>query len=104
MANQMLYVIRLQNVDMQRYDELAPAHVAWVDSHAKAPTFLYAGPLEERRAGGVIIAQAASREALEAILVSDPFRVHGVATHEVIPFLVTRGHYAAQIGLDAATA
>jgi uncharacterized protein YciI len=103
-ADPMLYVIRLLNVDMSQYDEHVGPHVAWVDRHATASNFLYAGPLEERREGGVIIAQAPSREALDTILSSDPFRLNGVATHEVIPFFVTRGHNFKRDESDAAAA
>ena len=37
-------------------------------------------------AGGVILVRAASEEAVRALVADDPFRQHGVATHQIIPF------------------
>ena len=35
----------------------------------------------------MILATAASREALEAVLAQDPFHVHGLADYQVVQFL-----------------
>jgi uncharacterized protein YciI len=94
MANPILYIIRLTNTDVSHYDDHVDGHRAWVNEHAAGPTFLFCGPLEDRMAGGAIIAQAESREALDRILADDPFLINGVATHEVITLVVTRGYNA----------
>jgi uncharacterized protein YciI len=94
MAEPLLYIIRSTNTDLSRYDEHIDGHRAWVNKHAAGPTFLFCGPLEERTEGGAIIAQAESREALDRILAEDPFLINGVATHDVMTLVVTRGFYA----------
>jgi uncharacterized protein YciI len=94
MDKPLLYIIRLTNTDMSRYDEQIDGHRAWVNKYASGPTFLFCGPLEDHTVGGAIIAQAESREALDRILAEDPFLVNGVATHEVITLVVTRGYHA----------
>jgi uncharacterized protein YciI len=91
MAELKMFVICLANQDLTHYAEVVGDHTAWVDKHAAAEIFLYAGPLEERTAGGMIVAHAESREALDLILCDDPFLIHGIATHEVLTFVPTRG-------------
>ena len=51
-----------------------------------AGTFLLSGRKQPRE-GGVILATAASREALEAVLAQDPFHVHGLAHYQVVEFV-----------------
>jgi uncharacterized protein YciI len=89
-----LHVIHLTNTDLTRYEELLPAHVGWVKKHAAAAVFLFAGSLEDRTAGGMIVAKTESRAALDEILRDDPFLIHGVATHEVVTFNVSLGSSA----------
>jgi uncharacterized protein YciI len=91
MARPVLHVVRLTNTDLSHYDEHFQAHIAWVKQHAEAAVFLFAGSLEDRTAGGMIIAKTESRAALDRILRDDPFLIHGVATHEVTTFNVSLG-------------
>jgi uncharacterized protein YciI len=81
-----LYVIRTANNDLSLYEEQLPNHLAWVQEHAASGVFLFSGPQENRFAGGIIIARAASRDALDLILSSDPFLTSGVSSHEVLTF------------------
>jgi len=66
-------------------------HRAWINKHADA-SFVLCGPFEDRSAGGMIIAQAESRAALDRILNEDPFLACGAATHEVQPLVISRGY------------
>jgi uncharacterized protein YciI len=86
MTKSTLYVIRTTNRDLSKFEEQLPAHLAWVKKNATSGVFLFSGPLENRSEGGVIVARAKSREALDLILRNDPFLTSGVATHEVLTF------------------
>ncbi|MCX4748394.1 YciI family protein [Kitasatospora sp. NBC_01287] len=74
---------------LERIDELVPAHVEWLDQNYAAGVFLASGR-RVPRTGGVILAQAASPEALAAVLAEDPFNKAGVAEYQVVEFLPTK--------------
>lgn len=65
------------------------AHRRFLELHHASGLFLCSGP-RRPRTGGVILARAQSREALEAVLDQDPFRKNGVAEYELIEFSVTK--------------
>ncbi len=101
MTNSTVYVIRTTNHDLSRYEEQLPHHLTWVKEHVASGTFLFSGPQENRFDGGVIIARAASREALDLILQSDPFRTSGVSTHDVVAFNALFGSLAHTLTANA---
>lgn len=72
-------------------DDIAPAldpHVAFLEANYAAGNFLASGP-KVPRTGGVIIATAASRAALDEILKADPFKEQGLAKYTVTEFRAT---------------
>lgn len=71
------YVAPLGDVDAQ-----LDAHRAFLAARYAEGTFLASGP-KVPRSGGVILARAASREALLEVLAGDPFRIHGLAEYTV---------------------
>ncbi|GAB2505315.1 YciI family protein [Lysobacter humi (ex Lee et al. 2017)] len=71
------YVAPLADVDAH-----LEAHRAYLALHYANGTFLASGP-KVPRTGGVILARAASREALLEVLAQDPFHRHGVADYAV---------------------
>ena len=76
-------------------DALVPAHREFLQRMYQAGTFLLSGR-KEPRDGGVILATAASVQALESVLAQDPFHVHGVASYQIIEFLPTMAAPALQ--------
>ena len=80
-------------------DELLPAHREFLEANYRAGLFLVSGP-REPRTGGVILAQAGSREELAAVLAQDPFVIQGAAECEIIEFKATRAGKALAILLD----
>jgi uncharacterized protein YciI len=64
-------------------------HTAWIGRHSDAGRFLYTGPMIPR-VGGIIVADVASREELEAMLRDDPYGKAG-ATYEILEFAVLGG-------------
>ena len=74
-------------------DAAMPAHQRFLDEHFAAGEFLASGP-QVPRTGGVIIARAADREAIERLIAADPFVRDGLAAYDVHAFLPTRGPFA----------
>jgi uncharacterized protein YciI len=72
-------------VDMAIVEEHTPAHREYLKSQYAAGRLLMSGPFVPRIAG-VIWAQAASRDDVQAMIDSDPFYKNGVADWEVIEF------------------
>ena len=81
-----MFVIVLTYVKpLPEVDRHMRAHVKFLDEQYAARTFIASGR-QVPRTGGIILARAASKEALVAIMERDPFYAHGVATFEVIQF------------------
>src|SRR4051812_16140237 len=66
--------------------QLAPEHREYAARQYAAGNFLLSGR-KEPRTGGLILARAENRAALEAILAEDPFQRERVAEYEIIEFL-----------------
>ncbi len=74
------YVVSLDEVEPHLDDHVAYLEDCYANGH-----FVFSGP-KEPRTGGVIIAAAASRAALDSVLKLDPFMAHGVAKYTVTEF------------------
>ncbi|WP_035848054.1 YciI family protein [Kitasatospora azatica] len=74
---------------LDRIDALLPEHVAWLDRHYATGALLASGR-QVPRTGGVILARAVNRQALDAILAEDPFGRAGVAEYQVVEFTPTK--------------
>ena len=72
---------------LEEIDAHVEAHIAWLRQHYAAGTFLLSGR-RVPRTGGVILTRGESLEAVEALLKTDPFHIHGLATVEIIPLQV----------------
>jgi uncharacterized protein YciI len=85
-----VYVVTLTyTAPLEQIDALVPEHVAWLDRHYATGAVLASGR-RVPRTGGVVLARAANREALDAILAEDPFHRAGVAAYEVVEFTPTK--------------
>ncbi|WP_198780092.1 YciI family protein [Shewanella putrefaciens] len=65
------------------------AHICYLDECYAKGIFIASGR-KVPRTGGVILAKAESRAALEAILQQDPFYLEDVAEFDVIEFIPTK--------------
>lgn len=74
---------------VERIDALLEEHIAWLDQGYAQGTFLASGR-KVPRIGGIILAVATSRTALEKYVAADPLTREGVADYEIAEFLVTR--------------
>lgn len=84
------YVAPLDDVDASIQE-----HVAFLEKHYAAGTFLASGA-KVPRTGGVILAKACSEDALRAILAEDPFQQKKLAYYDVQEFKPSR----TQAGLE----
>ncbi len=81
-----MFVIELlYKADLKDIDAHMRAHVAFLKKYYAAGNFLVSGRKIPRE-GGVIIATAKSKDALEAIVREDPFVTHGLADFRIIEF------------------
>nr|WP_243547343.1 YciI family protein [Pseudodesulfovibrio tunisiensis] len=81
-----MFVVILEYTDsLERIDALLDEHVAYLREQYAAGMFLASGR-QEPRVGGVILAAAESREALDKVLARDPFQRENVAKYQVVEF------------------
>lgn len=84
----MFVVLLTYTASLDQVDAHLPAHREFLSSNYAAGVFVLSGR-KEPRDGGVILAQTESRQALEAVLEQDPFRIHGVASCQIVEFTPT---------------
>lgn len=81
-----MFVIELTyRVDLDQIDAAMKPHVAFLNEHYAAGTFLVSGR-KIPRDGGIILARGKTREELEAIMKTDPFCAQGLAEFRIIEF------------------
>ncbi|MBG0777634.1 MAG: GTP cyclohydrolase [Desulfovibrionaceae bacterium] len=84
-----MFVVSLTYVrPLEVVDALLAEHVEFLKQGYAEGVFLASGR-KSPRTGGVILARAASRAALEALLARDPFRREGAAEYEITEFAAT---------------
>ncbi|UOR04457.1 YciI family protein [Hymenobacter aerilatus] len=76
-------------VPFEEIEPLMAPHMTWVDTHYQNGTFLLSGR-KVPRTGGILLARAASREAIEAIVAADPFTQADAVRYDIIEFTPTR--------------
>ena len=73
---------------LAKIDARLAAHRAWLETQYAAGIFLMSGA-KVPRDGGIILARAPSRGALERILSEDPFALADLARYEITEFTPT---------------
>jgi uncharacterized protein YciI len=87
-----MFIINLHYiVPLEELDAHMAAHVKYLKKYYAADVFLMSGR-KVPRTGGVIIAQADSKEILEKIIAEDPFFQHKLAEFTIIEFLASQAH------------
>ncbi len=85
-----MFLVLLQyEKDLAVIDALLGEHVRFLEGQYASGTFLLSGR-QVPRTGGLILARAASREALMEILARDPFKREGAASYTVVEFEPTK--------------
>jgi uncharacterized protein YciI len=81
-----MFVIELTyKVELTEIDAHMKAHMAYLNKHYAAGTFLVSGRKIPRE-GGIILAVGDSKERVEAIVREDPFVSRGLADFRLIEF------------------
>jgi uncharacterized protein YciI len=81
-----MFVIELiYKAELSEIDARMKAHVAFLNKHYAAGTFLISGR-KIPRDGGIILAVGKTKPELERILAEDPFHKHGLAEFRIIEF------------------
>ena len=87
-----MFIINLHyTAPLEELDKHMAEHVKYLKKYYKADVFLMSGRKVPRK-GGIIIAQADSKEILEEIIAEDPFHKHNLATFEITEFLASQSH------------
>ncbi|MGW2873636.1 YciI family protein [Kitasatospora sp. NPDC001225] len=73
---------------LESIEEALPRHIAWLEEHYAAGTFLASGR-KVPRDGGVILAVGGDRAGIEALVATDPFVRAGLTRYRVTEFLAT---------------
>lgn len=81
----MFAILLTYQKSLSEVDAQLEAHRVFLKAQYAAGHFLLSGP-KVPRTGGVILAQAESADALQAILVLDPFYHPGMAAYDVVQF------------------
>jgi uncharacterized protein YciI len=81
-----MFVIELiYKAPLSEIDARMKAHVAFLNKHYAAGTFLISGR-KIPRDGGIILAVGKTKPELESILAEDPFHKQGLAEFRIIEF------------------
>ncbi|UJW84987.1 YciI family protein [Devosia sp. SL43] len=79
-----LFVLLVDVVDPSRFEELLPAHSAWLHAKFEQGIFITSGGLGDARA--LAMFHAPNQAAAEALMADEPLYSNGVAKHEVLQF------------------
>lgn len=87
-----MFIVSLNyTVSLTELDEHMDAHIKYLNKYYKADVFIISGR-KVPRTGGIIIAQADSKEILEKIIAEDPFHKHRLAEFTITEFLASQSH------------
>lgn len=78
--------LKSEKIPAGKGEELFQQHVAWFTRHFEAGDFLLVGPYTDKEKAGIMICNAESREAVEAILKDDVYYAGNMADYEVRVF------------------
>ena len=81
-----MFIIELTyKVPLEQIDAQMKAHVIYLNKYYKTKNFIVSGRKVPRE-GGIIIAIASTKEAIEKIIKQDPFYKHKLADFRIIEF------------------
>ena len=89
----MFIILLTYTQPLARIDEALAAHVAFLNQQYERGVFVLSGR-KVPRTGGVIVATAANRQSLDAVLAQDPFFQQNLAQYEVVEFEPTKSSAA----------
>jgi uncharacterized protein YciI len=82
-----MYIVELTYLKpLAELDAQLTAHRAFLDTQYGEGLFLASGPKNPRDGGIIIASGRIERSALDALLATDPFQIHGLASYRIIDF------------------
>lgn len=85
-----MYIISLTyKVSINRIESLIPEHNAFLQKYYDSGQFIASGR-KEPRTGGIIIANAESKNEIKLIISKDPFYIHQIADYEITAFIPSK--------------
>ncbi|SMO59564.1 Uncharacterized conserved protein YciI, contains a putative active-site phosphohistidine [Chryseobacterium rhizoplanae] len=76
---------------LENVERLIPQHNIFLNKHYESGRFIASGR-KEPRTGGIIIANAESKNEVEQIIFEDPFYIHQVADYDITEFIPSKYH------------
>jgi uncharacterized protein YciI len=87
-----MFIIDLTYIaPLEHLDEYMAEHVKYLNKYYKADVFIVSGR-KVPRTGGIILAQADSKEILEKIIADDPFHKYKLAEFNITEFKASQSH------------
>ncbi|CAD0220876.1 YciI family protein [Chryseobacterium sp. JV274] len=74
---------------IENVERLIPQHNIFLNKHYESGRFIASGR-KEPRTGGIIIANAESKNEIEQIISEDPFYIHQVADYDITEFIPSK--------------
>jgi uncharacterized protein YciI len=74
---------------IEHIEHLIPQHNIFLNKHYESGRFIASGR-KEPRTGGIIIANAESKNEVEQIISEDPFYIHQVADYDITEFIPSK--------------
>ncbi len=74
---------------IENIERLIPQHNIFLNKHYESGHFIASGR-KDPRTGGIIIANAASKNEIEQIISEDPFYIHEAAAYDITEFIPSK--------------
>lgn len=74
---------------IENVERLIPQHNIFLNRHYESGKFIASGR-KEPRTGGIIIANAESKNEIEQIISEDPFYIHQIADYDITEFIPSK--------------
>lgn len=97
----MFAIILSYKKPLEEIERVTAAHRAYLDEHYAKGVFVLSGRQTNQK-GGVILAQASSKESLEQVLALDPFSTEGIADYAIYEFTPTKAQPALKALIETA--
>lgn len=80
------YIVEITyRVPLARIEQTVAAHRQYLQTCYDSGLLLCSGP-QQPRSGGILVARAASREAMEQFIANDPYKLEQLADYRLIEF------------------
>ncbi|MGG5208543.1 YciI family protein [Chryseobacterium sp. MIQD13] len=85
-----MFIISLTyKTSLENVEHFIPEHNDFLEKNYTSGNFIASGR-KEPRTGGIIIADAGSKEEVEEIITKDPFYIHQIADYDITEFIPSK--------------